>query len=91
MPLFSRRPSFRTPKKPPRRNKSLPNIAGLDDSLNFTAESMKLDVEALATGETTASSLVLKLGECAMSFEDGRWMTGRLDYNAIRKNTILCT
>lgn len=77
MPLFSRS-SFRTPKKPPRRNKSLPNIAGLDDSLNFTAESIKLDVEAHATGESaTQSSLVMKLGDCAVSFEDGHWVVGK--------------
>ena len=77
MPLFSRS-SFRTPKKPPRRNKSLPNIAGLDDYLNFTAESIKLDAEAHATGETTTqSSLVMKLGEAALSFEDGQWIAGK--------------
>ncbi len=78
MPLFSRS-SFRTPKKPPRRNKSLPNIAGLDDSLNFTTESIKLDVEAHAAGESTAqsSSLVMKLGECALAFEDGQWVVGK--------------
>lgn len=77
MPLFSRS-SFRTPKKPPRRNKSLPNLAGLDDSLNFTTESIKLDVEAHAAGESTAqNSLVMKLGEAALSFEDGQWVTGQ--------------
>jgi hypothetical protein len=76
MPLFSRS-TFRTPKKPPRRNKSLPNIAGLDDSLNFTAESIKLDVEAHAAGENRAqSSLVMKLGEAALSFEEGQWVVG---------------
>ena len=75
MPLFTRRTSFRTPKKPPRRNKSLPNIAQLDDSLNFTTESIKLDVEAHATGETQAG-LVMKLGDCALSFEEGKWVVG---------------
>lgn len=80
MPLFSRS-TFRTPKKPPRRNKSLPNIAQLDDSLNFTTESIKLDAEAHATGESFATqaqpSLVMKLGDCALSFEDGKWVTGQ--------------
>lgn len=79
MPLFSRS-SFRTPKKPPRRNKSLPNIAGLDDSLNFTTESIKLDAEAHAMGEsTTQSSLVMKLGEAALAFEEGQWVVGELN------------
>jgi len=77
MPLFTRRPSFRTPKKPPRRNKSLPDIPQLDDSLNFTSESIKLDAEAHATGEAAAQpSLVMKLGDCALSFEDGEWVVG---------------
>ena len=78
MPLFSRS-TFRTPKKPPRRNKSLPNIAQLDDSLNFTTESIKLDAEAHAAGESCVSqpSLVMKLGDCALSFEDGKWVSGQ--------------
>lgn len=79
MPLFSRS-SFRTPKKPPRRNKSLPTLVGLDDSLNFTTESIKLDVEAHATGESTAqSALVMKLGEAALSFEEGQWVVGKFN------------
>ncbi len=81
MPLFSRRrlakPSFKQPKKPPRRNTSLPNISQLDDSLNFTTESIKLDAEVHATGESaTQSSLVMKLGDSALSFEDGQWLVG---------------
>ena len=73
MPLFSRS-SFRTPKKPPRRNKSLPNISQLDDSLNFTAESIKLDG---AEETASQSSLVMRLGDSTLSFEDGQWVLGK--------------
>ncbi len=77
MPLFSRS-SFRTPKKPPRRNKSLPNISQLDDSLNFTTDSIKMDADAHAAGESaTRSSLVMRLGECAVAFEEGQWSVGK--------------
>ena len=79
MPLFSRKASFKTPKKPPRRNQSLPNVSQLDDSLNFTTESIKLDAEAHATGESaTQSSLVMKLGDTALSFEEGQWLVGEV-------------
>lgn len=78
MPLFSRS-SFRTPRKPPRRNKSLPNIPQLDDSLNFTSESIKLDSETHAAGESAIqSSLVMKLGDVALAFDDGQWSIGTI-------------
>lgn len=78
MPLFQRKTSFKTPKKPPRRNISLPNVSQLDDSLNFTTESIKQDAEVHATGESaTQSSLVMKLGDNALSFEEGQWLLGK--------------
>ena len=71
MPLFSRS-SFRTPKKPPRRKAdSLPNIANLDDSLNFTSDSI-----SLAPGAAPAVSM--KLGAQEIFFENGEWVSSKL-------------
>ena len=71
MPLFSRS-SFRTPKKPPRRKAdSVPNLStlGLDDTLNFTAESVR--------GEGGGPPPVsMKLDGYDISFEDGQWTVG---------------
>ena len=74
MPLFSRS-SFRTPKKPPkRRSESLPNIpAQLEDSMNLTVDTMKLE------GGTPAVSM--KLGGCDINFEDGQWVVGKFFLN----------
>ena len=76
MPLFNRS-TFRTPRKPSRRNKSLPNIVQLDDSLNFTSESIKLDSETHAAGLSTVQSpLVIKLGDVTLAFDEGKWSIG---------------
>ena len=72
MPLFSRS-SFRTPKKPPRRKAdSVPNLStlGLDDTLNFTAESVR--------GEGGGPPPVsMKLDGYDICFEDGQWVVGK--------------
>ena len=68
MPLFSRS-SFRTPKKPPRRKTdSVPNLSslGLEDTLNFTVESTR--------GEVNAPAVAMKLGSYDVTFEDGQWL-----------------
>lgn len=74
MPLFSRS-SFRTPKKPPRRKAdSVPNLStlGLDDSLNFTVESVR--------GEGGPPPVSMKLDGYDISFEDGQWIVGKKFY-----------
>ena len=69
MPLFSRS-SFRTPKKPPRRkSESLPNISQLDDTVNFSVDSMRLEGGA-------AAPVSMKLGNNELAFEDGQWVVG---------------
>lgn len=77
VPLFSRS-SFRTPRKTPKRNKSLPN---LDESLNYTAESIKAEADEYRPGESTyatggQSALVMRLGDHTLAFEDGQWTAG---------------
>lgn len=72
MPLFSRS-SFRTPKKPPRRKAdSVPNLSavGLDDTLNFTAESS-------VRREGGPPPVSMKLDDYNVSFEDGQWTIGK--------------
>lgn len=48
--------------------------------MNFTTESIKLDAEAHAAGESAIqSSLIMRLGEYALAFEDGQWVVGKLN------------
>ncbi len=73
MPLFSRRSSFRTPKKPPRRNSdSVPNISALDGSFNFTSDSL---TTSLAPG--AAPAVAMKLGDHEIFFENGEWVSSK--------------
>ncbi len=81
MPLFSRRSSFRTPKKAPRRKSdSVPNISALDDSFNFTSDSLSA---SLAPG-ATAPAVTMKLGDHEIFFENGDWVSSK--YSTISIN-----
>ncbi|XP_064406202.1 protein chibby homolog 1-like [Halichondria panicea] len=89
MPLFSRS-SFRTPKKPPRRKAdSLPNISALDDSFNFTSDSMV----SMTSGAVPAVSM--KLGDQEIFFEKGEWVSsgggkgpGSRDFVRLQKQNV---
>lgn len=72
MPLFSRSSSFRTPKKPPKRNKSVSSIPNLEESLNFTTDTIGLD----SSTHATAGSLTMKLGDITLGFNQGNWSVG---------------
>ena len=74
MPLFSRSSSFRTPRKPPRRNKSVSSIPQLEDSFNFTTDTIGLDTSTVGA----AGSLTMKLGDVTLGFNQGNWSVGKL-------------